>query len=272
MYRYTYPQSWSRSPLGTLGSLDPNPRIVVCILVDRRTLPTFDGSQNPSQAVRSQTHKSIDNSCFPPPSIHILFFSGNTSYYFLLAVFTHILLGCNSQASTTQHSTVQYSTERTETCTPARPHARTHARSHIYPSLRRSTDPAIIYLSTYCCSPLLFNGIPPTPCPPAPRLSALLCFLVLLYYTEQTIFIHHQQNGRIHTRPDLRNHVRDHLSVRPPSPARRSDESSPQCFSQIDRSLVRYSDLQPVGMGAFGLVWYAATHLNSQLQSHVIIQ
>lgn len=63
------------------------------------------------------------------------------------------------------------------------------------------------------------------------------------------ITFHH---GGIRTVPDLRHNLRDHKPVRP---SRSLSVGSCQIRLLIFATS-RYTDLQPVGMGAFGLVWY----------------
>lgn len=60
----------------------------------------------------------------------------------------------------------------------------------------------------------------------------------------------HHQNGGIRTISDLRHYVRDH------QPVRLAQSYSPRtCIKSRNTKCRRYTDLQPVGMGAFGLVW-----------------
>lgn len=58
------------------------------------------------------------------------------------------------------------------------------------------------------------------------------------------------QNGGIRTISDLRHYVRDH------QPVRLAQSWSPwTIIKSRNTKCRRYTDLQPVGMGAFGLVW-----------------
>lgn len=60
------------------------------------------------------------------------------------------------------------------------------------------------------------------------------------------------EDGGIRACPDLRHYLRDNQQVRYPAlrPLSLCENIIPLWL------LVRYTDLQPVGMGAFGLVWY----------------
>ncbi len=68
------------------------------------------------------------------------------------------------------------------------------------------------------------------------------------------ITFHH---GGIRTVPDLRHNLRDHKPVRP---SRSLNVGSCQIRLLIFATS-RYTDLQPVGMGAFGLVWYVVNRV-----------